>query len=111
MNSHWTLIEPDGVSSWWESSCGMSGEKPDENWLQCPFCGVGINQLDNKKDGYYWAKTKQFGVWRMLRKATDRQTWGQPWKDLEDGKRLTWLEIMGRYTEVVPVKKPVSTGS
>lgn len=70
-----------------------------------------MNELDAYQDGYYWAKTKAFGVWRMLRKSTDRQTWGMPWKDMEDGKRLTWVEITGRYSEVTKVNQPVSTGN
>jgi hypothetical protein len=65
-----------------------------------------MNELDNLPDGFYWGQTKAFGVWRMLRKSTDRQTWGQPWKDLESGKRVTYQEIRDRYERLVEVKHP-----
>ncbi len=65
-------------------------------------------ELDNHPDAYYWACTKQFGVWRMLRKSTDRQTWGQPWKDLEGGSRITYKEIRDRYSELQKVEHPLS---
>lgn len=65
-----------------------------------------MNELDNYPDGFYWAKTKQFGVWRMLRKSTDRQTWGQPWKDMESGQRVTYGQIVERCSDLVAVKTP-----
>ncbi len=65
-----------------------------------------MNELDNLPNAFYWAKTKTFGVWRMLRKSTDRQNWGQPWKDIESGKRVTYQEIRDRYSEIVEAKHP-----
>lgn len=65
-----------------------------------------MTELDDKPDGYYWAKTKRLGVWRMLRKSTDRQSWGNPWKDIDSGKRVTWIEIRDRYSELVKMNHP-----
>jgi len=70
-----------------------------------------MNELDNLPDGYYWGLTKKYGVLRMLRKSTDRQSWGEPWKDMEDGKRATWAKIRERYSELTPIVKPVFTGN
>lgn len=69
-----------------------------------------MSELDTLTDGYYWAKTKQYGVWRMLRKSTDRQTWGQPWKDMESGQRVTYGQIVERYSDLVAVKTPKGEG-
>ncbi len=65
-----------------------------------------IPDLDNLSDGYYWSKTKHLGTWRMLRKSTDRQSWGMPWKDIDRGCKCSWLEIRERYCELVAVKHP-----
>ena len=35
----WKHTILDGVNSWWESSCGVSGDKPYVGWKYCPFCG------------------------------------------------------------------------
>jgi hypothetical protein len=53
LNSHrlpckWKIVYPDGVSSWWESSCNMAGAEPKIGWEFCPFCGkkilkIGVN--------------------------------------------------------------------
>lgn len=65
-----------------------------------------LPELDNLKDGYWWAKTKNMGVWRMLRKSTDRQSWGLPWKDIDANTRISWPQIRDRYAEIVEVKHP-----
>lgn len=67
---------------------------------------MDLPELDNLRDGYWWAHTKDMGVWRMLRKSTDRQTWGQPWKDMEDGSRTSWLQIVSRYDRLEEVRRP-----
>lgn len=65
-----------------------------------------MSELDDKPDGYYWAKTRKMGVWRMLRKSTERQTWGNPWKDVEANMRVSWEMIDDRYSELVKVNHP-----
>lgn len=44
----WEHVCPDGVSSWWESSCCASGEKPIGKY--CSFCGKKIKLIDKQRD-------------------------------------------------------------
>lgn len=69
-----------------------------------------LPELDNLQDGYWWGRTKPTArgvfAWRMLRKSTDRQSWGMPWKDVDGNARQSWAQIRDRYAEIVEVKHP-----
>lgn len=38
----WVHVVPDGIPTWWESSCGLNGEGPNYAWRFCPECGGKI---------------------------------------------------------------------
>ena len=40
----WEHVCPDGIDSWWESSCGVAGNEPMQGWVFCPFCGEKIKK-------------------------------------------------------------------
>jgi len=61
---------------------------------------------DPHPDAYYWAKSRSHGLWYLLRKQTDRQTYGQPWKLMDNGHRVTWSEVDARFDRVVRVEEP-----
>lgn len=39
----WVHVIPDGIGSWYESSCGLIGDGPNQSWKHCPECGKKIN--------------------------------------------------------------------
>ncbi len=61
---------------------------------------------DPHPDAYYWAKSRAHGLPYLLRKQTDRMTYGQPWKLMDTGKRVTWAEVCERFEGLVRVEEP-----
>ena len=41
---NWAQICIDGIGSWWESSCGVNGDSPDDSFIFCPLCGGKIEK-------------------------------------------------------------------
>ena len=46
----WIHVVPDGIGTWWESSCGLLGNPPSEDWRFCPECGGKIVRSEEVKE-------------------------------------------------------------
>ena len=50
MSCTWVHVCPDGIGSWWESSCGVAGNEPMHGWDFCPFCGEKLERIEGAKN-------------------------------------------------------------